>query len=317
MDERIKELIAKHENFQRLAKELPLDFIVDMYINSDHPSNNSRSLGQLLKDNPVDSSLFLSGLVFYLRSMFEQYKKREFTDEQIIAAFTPPLFNMSIPLSAIKDSQFYLHIVKEHKKFYQHIADDYRAKDTNEIIAEAVAYNPLRKIVHPRAKQKELEFYQHISRGLTGTEHPLISWAFARVAPLKDYKLLEDNPLIFGKRIMSLKDYKSLASAPPSYIHLYRQLREVSEIYTTPLTIKDVREAVEIFRLGGDECSGARKATAYAYAFIIGRFLDPATKMWDKIDFGEIAANQSHFSICRDTYRLLKEKLQPQRVHSQ
>lgn len=312
MDERIKQLIAGHEEFQRLEKEFSLDFVVDNFTKSINPE--VRLLGEFLEDNPIDLSLFLSGLVFYWRSVFEQYKKREFTDKDIIEAFAPPLRQIVHPKAIFKDLKFYQHILKEYEKFYQHIADDYRKRDTNGIIEEAVACNPLRQIVHPKAKQQELEFYQYIARDLTGEEYPLISWTVARVAPLKDCEAL----VSLCQKYRHLYPYlRDSASIHRNYLHLYRDLREMRDVYTTPLTVKDVREAIEIFRLGGNDCSGAKKATAYAYMFTIGRFLAPATKMWDKMDFPEIVANQNPFSIFRNTYEMSKEMLRPNRLISQ
>ncbi len=100
------------------------------------------------------------------------------------------------------------------------------------------------------AKRVELAFHQTIAQQALGVTIPFLGFVFSSVAATKDYGM----------------------PAPP-YHALYQMVQarlkkgDFPE-YALPLTLDNVKNAIELFKLGGEACTGEREAMSLAERFI-------------------------------------------------
>jgi len=197
MDEKVQKAIVQHEDYQRLQKVFSLDFVIDCLTNS-RRGPQARFIGNLLKNNSANLSLFTNGMFYHELVELEGFRNFGYSDEELGANHS-------------QDSN-------SHKVCFL-------------------------------AKRKELSLHKDIGQQILAVELPFLSLVMAAFAPGQDYEI----------------------PAPPFDILCESIVERISsgmQEYEKPFTIEQVKQAIELYRLGGDKCSGERFALDYAQMYI-------------------------------------------------
>ncbi|GEM_PF-5888425 len=83
MDERVKSAIESHEDFSRLKKAFPLDFVVECLTNPRRSPKGARFIGHLLNSHSKNPSLFISAIHYHELVELEKFRKLGYSDNQL------------------------------------------------------------------------------------------------------------------------------------------------------------------------------------------------------------------------------------------
>lgn len=84
MDQRIKNNINSHEDFSRLKKIFPLDFVVGCLANPKRGNpGNARFIGHLLNTHAKDPSLFISAIHYHELVELEKFRLLGYSDAKL------------------------------------------------------------------------------------------------------------------------------------------------------------------------------------------------------------------------------------------
>ncbi len=84
MDTNVRNAIAEYEDYQRLKKVFPLDFVVDCLSNPRRGTNGiARWVGKLLGERGTDPTLFVSGVHYHELVELEELRKMGYSDERL------------------------------------------------------------------------------------------------------------------------------------------------------------------------------------------------------------------------------------------
>ena len=84
MNQRIKNTINSHEDFSRLKKAFPLDFVVECLTNPRRGNpGNAKFIGYLLKTHAKDSSLFISAIHYHELVELEKFRTLGYSNVQL------------------------------------------------------------------------------------------------------------------------------------------------------------------------------------------------------------------------------------------
>lgn len=84
MDDSVRLAVAEHEDYQRLQKVFPLEFLLDCMTNPRrHMHGGIRMWGNILRQYASNPTLFIDGVRYHELAELEWFRNRGYSDEQL------------------------------------------------------------------------------------------------------------------------------------------------------------------------------------------------------------------------------------------
>jgi hypothetical protein len=188
---------------------------------------------------------------------YEDYKrlKNEFPLEFVVDCLTSPSRSPKIAFighllrDTAQNPTLLIHGIRYHEM--AELEGKRKLGYPDDRLDESHENNPDYPILHQNAKRKEFQFYQKIGEEVLGVKLPFLALLFASAAASVDY----GRPL-------------------PPYEAFCKGIAEEAKMgmigYEEPFTVEDYQKAVELFRIGGNKCSGEKAVRILAQRYISG-----------------------------------------------